>query len=160
MRTRRSAAHGPKVFPILIRALTILPAGSWNIAIHSVTLDYDRRYRRRLRFTTDQGMEILLDLPEAIHIRGGDALALEDGSIVEIRAADEALLEITAASPDALIRLAWHLGNRHLSVQFLPGTLRILDDHVIAGMIQKLGGTAQKITAPFDPEGGAYHSHG
>ena len=144
----------------MIRASTILPAGSWSTATHSVTLDYDRRYRRRLRFTTDQGAEILLDLPEAIHIRGGDALALDDGSIVEIRAADEALLEITAASPDALIRLAWHLGNRHLAVQFLPARLRILDDHVIAGMIHQLGGTAQKITAPFDPEGGAYHSHG
>jgi urease accessory protein len=144
----------------LIRATTILPAGSWGTATHSVTLDYDRRYRRRLRFFSDQGTEILLDLPEAIHIRGGDALALEDGSAVEVRAADEALLEITAASSGALIRLAWHLGNRHLSVQFLPATLRILDDHVIAEMVRKLGGTVQKVTAPFDPEGGAYHSHG
>ncbi len=144
----------------MIRATTILPAGSWQTAAHSVTLDYDRRYRRRLRFVSDQGAEILLDLPEAIHIRGGDALALEDGTCAEIRAADEALLEITAASPDALIRLAWHLGNRHLSVQFLPGKLRILDDHVIAGMVRQLGGTAIPISAPFDPEGGAYHSHG
>jgi len=143
----------------MIRALTILPAGSWVTATHSVTLDYDRRYRRRLRFVSDQGAEILLDLPEAIHIRGGDALALEDGSCAEIRAADEALLEITAPSADALIRLAWHLGNRHLSVQFLEGRLRILADHVIAGMVQQLGGTTVQITAPFDPEGGAYHSH-
>jgi urease accessory protein len=144
----------------MIRALTILPAGSWATATHSVTLDYDRRYRRRLRFVSDQGAEILLDLPEAIHIRGGDALALEDGTYAEIRAADEALLEITAPSADALIRLAWHLGNRHLSVQFLEGRLRILDDHVIANMVHQLGGTAVQITAPFDPEGGAYHSHG
>ncbi len=144
----------------MIRALTILPAGSWDVATHSVTLDYDRRYRRRLRFVSDQGSEILLDLPEAIHIRGGDALALEDGSLAEIRAADEALLEITSPSADGLIRLAWHLGNRHLSVQFLEGRLRILDDHVIADMVRQLGGTAVQITAPFDPEGGAYHSHG
>jgi urease accessory protein len=144
----------------LIRAIGILPAGSWAAAAHSVTLDYDRRYRRRLRFVSDQGAEILLDLPEAIHIHGGDALALENGACAEIRAADEALLEITAPSPDALIRLAWHLGNRHLSVQFLPGALRILDDHVIADMVRGLGGTAVQISAPFDPEGGAYHSHG
>lgn len=143
-----------------MRATAILPAGQWQGATHSVTLDYDRRYRRRLRFVTDQGLEILLDLPEAIHIRGGDALALEDGSCVEVRAADEALLEISAPGPDALIRLAWHLGNRHLPVQFLPGRLRILDDHVIADMVQKLGGTAVSVAAPFDPEGGAYHGHG
>jgi urease accessory protein len=143
-----------------MRATAIISAGLWQNAAHSVTLDYDRRYRRRLRFVSDQGAEILLDLPEAIHIRGGDALALENGTYVEVRAADEALLEITAATPDALIRLAWHLGNRHLSVQFLPGKLRILDDHVIADMVRKLGGTAVPVTAPFDPEGGAYHSHG
>jgi urease accessory protein len=143
-----------------MRATSILAAGEWHEAAHSVTLDYDRRFRRRLRFVTDQGMEILLDLPEAIHIRGGDALVLEDGSYVEVRAANEALVEIQAASADALIRLAWHLGNRHLSVQFLPGCLRILDDHVIADMVRKLGGSAAQISAPFDPEGGAYHGHG
>jgi urease accessory protein len=143
-----------------MRATSILAAGKWRVAAHSVMLDYDRRFRRRLRFVTDQGMEILLDLPEAIHIRGGDALVLEDGSYVEVRAANETLLEIKAPSPDALIRLAWHLGNRHLAVQFLPGSLRILDDHVIADMIRKLGGSAARISAPFDPEGGAYHGHG
>ena len=143
-----------------MRATEVLLAGEWADATQSVTLDYDRRYRRRLRFTTDQATEILLDLPEAVHIHGGDALRLEDGTLVEVRAASEVLLEITAPTPDALIRLAWHLGNRHLGVQFEAGALRILDDYVIAAMVEQLGGTARKITEPFDPEGGAYHSHG
>jgi urease accessory protein len=144
----------------LIRAAKIVPAGEWSGAAQSVTLDYDRRFRRRLRFLSDQGQEILLDLPEAMHIHGGDALALEDGGLVEVRAADEALLEITAPTPDALIRLAWHLGNRHLGVQFLPGRLRILADHVIAAMVAQLGATTVPLIAPFDPESGAYHHHG
>jgi urease accessory protein len=140
------------------RAQKILRAGDWSgEAAQTVTLDFDRRFRRRLRFCTDQGAEILLDLPEAIHIRDGDALELEDGSLVAVHAAAEQLLEISAPSPDLLIRLAWHLGNRHLSAQFLPGALRILDDHVIAEMVRGLGGTAAPITAPFDPEPGAYH---
>ncbi len=142
----------------MIRASKHLRAGEWSGAAQSVTLDYDHRFRRRLRFRTNQGAEILLDLPEAIHIHDGDALALEDGGLVAVHAADEALLHITAA-PDALIRLAWHLGNRHLSVQFLPGALRILDDHVIAAMVAQLGGQVSKVAAPFDPESGAYH-HG
>ena len=83
-----------------------------------MTLDYDRRFRRRLRFVTEEGTEILLNLPEAVHIRGGDALALEDGSLVEVRAADEALLEVTAPTPDALIRLAF-CGCRPLCKKFL-----------------------------------------
>src|SRR5271165_1659051 len=116
--------HKKNTLNPMIRAAHIIQAGAWSNAAQSVTLDYDRRFRRRLRFVTDQGTEILLDLPEAVHIRGGDALMLEDGALVEVRAADEALLHITAPTPDALIRLAWHLGNRHLCVQFLPQALR------------------------------------
>jgi urease accessory protein len=145
----------------LIRALEILHAGAWqaSAAAEVVTLDFDHRFRRRLRFTTGQGTEILLDLPQAVHIRGGDALLLEDGRAVGVRAAEESLLEVTAENADMLARLAWHLGNRHLSVQFSPGRLRILDDHVIAEMVTQLGGSVRKIAAPFDPESGAYH-HG
>jgi urease accessory protein len=143
----------------VIRATRILPAGSWATAsvVGEITLDYDRRHRRRHRFTTASGTEILLDLPEAIHIRDGDAMGLEDGTCIAVRAAPEALLEITAPNADSLTRLAWHLGNRHLAVQILPGRLRILHDRVIAEMILLLGGSVSEISAPFDPETGAYH---
>lgn len=144
-----------------LRACRILGPGDYAAAevIDEITLDYDRRHRRRLRFVTSTGSEILLDLPDAVHIRDGDAMALEDGRCVAVRAAPEAVLEILAPDADTLARLAWHLGNRHLAVQFLPGRLRILDDHVIAEMIQMLGGEATPISAPFDPESGAYHQH-
>jgi len=146
---------------LTLRALKVLPAGGYAAAdvIDAIELDYDRRHRRRLRFVTASGAEILLDLREAIHIRDGDAMALEDGSCIAVRAAPESLLEIAAADADTLARLAWHLGNRHLSVQFLPGRLRILQDHVIAEMIRQLGGEVQEVAAPFDPESGAYHQH-
>ncbi len=136
-------------------------AGSWlaDAAIDEITLDYDHRHRRRLRFCSGSGTEILLDLPEAIHIRDGDAMVLESGGFLAVHAAPENLLEITAEDPDTLTRLAWHLGNRHLAVQFLQGRLRLLDDHVIAAMIPALGGKVTKIAAPFDPESGAY-AHG
>jgi urease accessory protein len=145
----------------MIRATKLLRAGDWPswTAAQKVTLDFDHRYRRRLRFATAEGAEVLLDLPDAVHIRHGDALVLDDGSFVAVEAAPEALLEIRAADADALARIAWHLGNRHLAVQFFAGALRIHADHVIAGMVIHLGGTAHAISAPFDPEPGAYH-HG
>ncbi len=144
-----------------IRAVGVARAGSWlaDAAIDEITLDYDHRHRRRLRFCSGSGTEILLDLPEAIHIRDGDAMVLESGGFLAVHAAPENLLEITAEDPDTLTRLAWHLGNRHLAVQFLQGRLRLLDDHVIAAMIPALGGKVTKIAAPFDPESGAY-AHG
>lgn len=143
------------------RATAILRHGDWDPAhaAEEITLDFDRRHRRRLRLSTTAGGEVLLDLPEATHIKDGDALALEDGTTIAVRAAPEALLEVRAADMDTLARLAWHLGNRHLAVQFLPGALRILDDHVIMEMLARMGATVAKVTGAFDPESGAYH-HG
>jgi len=154
-------SDGPLAMSALIKAIGIAPAGTWlaDAAIDEITLDYDRRHRRRLRFSSASGAEILLDLPEAIHIRHGDAMILDTGGFLAVHAAPEALLEVTTPDPDTLARLAWHLGNRHLAVQFLQGRLRLLDDHVIAAMIPALGGTVTQISAPFDPESGAYAPH-
>lgn len=121
-------------------------------------------------FTTEAGQPILLDMPRAVHMRDGDRLRLEDGALVRVEAVPEALIEIAADSTAALVRIAWHLGNRHLPTQLLPGAdgpggwLRIREDHVIAGMVEGLGGTCLAVEAPFDPEGGAYegtagHAH-
>jgi len=97
-----------------------------------------------------------------VRLRDGDGLRLEDGALVRVEAVAEALIEIDAHSTAELVRIAWHLGNRHLPTQLLPGanggSLRIRHDHVIAEMVEGLGGHCQPILAPFDPEGGAYES--
>lgn len=125
----------------------------------SVRLDHDLRNRRRIVFKTHGGRSILLDMPRAVHLRDDEALLLDDGSVVRVIAAPEALIDITAPSLPALIRIAWHLGNRHLPTQLLGSSLRIRRDHVIADMVTGLGGTCMSIMAAFDPEGGAYGEH-
>ncbi len=111
-----------------------------------------------------QGLSFLLDLPEALMLRGGDALQLEDGRTVEVVAAPEPLLEIKGRSPRDMVRLAWHVGNRHLPAQITANAIRIRQDHVIETMLHGLGAKLVAIEAPFDPEGGAYaqggHAHG
>lgn len=124
----------------------------------SVRLDHDLRNRRRMVFTTAKGKEILLDMARTVCLQDGDGLMLEDGHVVRVEAAAEALIEITAPSRAALVRIAWHLGNRHLPTQLLGDHLRIRHDHVIAGMVIGLGGVCKNILEPFDPEGGAYAS--
>ena len=128
-------------------------------------LDHHHRHRRRLTLKTEEGETILLDLPAAVHLRGGDRLLLEDGAVIGVEALDEPLLEITADNMAALIRISWHLGNRHLPTQLLGTALRIREDHVLEDMVLGLGGAVAHIVAPFDPEGGAYagpasHDHG
>jgi urease accessory protein len=126
----------------------------------SVRLDHDLRHRRRMVFTTAAGSSILLDMARTVHLHDGDGLMLDDGSVVRVEAAAEALIEITAPDLPALLRIAWHLGNRHLPTQLLGDRLRIRHDHVIAEMVAGLGGLCEGIMAPFDPEGGAYASAG
>jgi urease accessory protein len=147
-----------------MRADRVLPAGTWNAsdAQDRVLIDFDRRHRRRIVLATERGGELLIDLPQAARLRDGDGLALDDGGIVRVRARAEALAEIHAHDDGQLLRIAWHLGNRHLPVQFLHERLRIRADHVIEAMIEGLGGHVARIEAPFDPEGGAYaggHHH-
>ncbi|MBD3678401.1 MAG: urease accessory protein UreE [Rhodobacteraceae bacterium] len=147
----------------LPRATEICPAGEWTGAAGSVTLDYEARMLRRKRLETVDGWSFLADLPEAVSLGEGDAFVLEDGRLVAVRAAPEALLEVTGDLP----RLAWHIGNRHTPCQIEETRLLIRVDHVLAKMLDGLGAHLHDVTAPFTPEGGAYghgrtmgHSHG
>jgi urease accessory protein len=141
----------------MLRADKVIPAGHWSGApADTVVLDFDRRYRRRVAMTGVGALEFLLDLEEATMLRSGDGLRLEDGRVVEVLAEPEPLAEIRAADPLAIIRIAWHLGNRHLPTEMLPKALRIRRDPVIEAMAEGLGARVIALEAPFNPEGGAY----
>jgi urease accessory protein len=147
-----------------MRAGTVLVAGTWDTGreVDVVSLDYDRRFRRRILLATESGREVLLDLPQAVRLRHGDGIVLDDGSVVRVTARAEKLLDIHAHTDAELVRIAWHLGNRHLPVQLLRDHIRIRADHVIEEMVLLLGGHVEQIEAPFDPEAGAYargHHH-
>jgi urease accessory protein len=144
----------------MMRATRVLGQHRWTQAgADTVVLDFDDRHRRRMAMTGTRGLEFLLDLENAIALRGGDALVLEDGRLIEVVAAAEPLLEIRGTDPLHLVRVAWHLGNRHLPTQIMPKGLRIRRDHVIEAMVKGLGARIIEIEAPFDPEGGAYAGH-
>jgi urease accessory protein len=138
------------------------PAGDWpkEQASGSLTLDFDARHRRRIRLTADQGEDVLLDLPKAVAMADGDGLQLEDGRWLKVQAAAELIVEVRHKDPIQLMRLAWHLGNRHLPTEIGDQVLRIRPDHVIEDMLHGFGADLIKVQAPFQPEGGAYRGHG
>ena len=143
----------------------IADAGTWDRtrAIDRVVLDADDRLRRRIVLTTENGMRLLLDFAQPMMLRDGDGLVLEDGSVVVVAGAKEPLLELTAKTPADLVRLAWHIGNRHTDVQFIGQAMRIRSDHVLEEMVRGLGARVTSVEAPFDPEpaapGGHHHDH-
>lgn len=147
------------------RALEHAARGHWPAveAEDSLTLSYEERHRRRRRLETDRGERVLLDLPEAVAMADGDGLRLEGAGWLRVRAAPEPLLEIRCATPARLARIAWHLGNRHLPAEIGAAAILIRPDHVIEAMVRGLGAETRRVTAPFQPEGGAYaggHQHG
>jgi urease accessory protein len=149
----------------MIRATRVQGQHRWSQPpADTVVLGFDDRHRRRMAMTGTRGLEFLLDLENAVALRGGDALVLDDGRLVEVVAAPEPLAEIRCNDPQHLVRVAWHLGNRHLPTQIMAKGLRIRRDHVIEAMVKGLGARVIEIEAPFDPEGGAYaeafHAHG
>jgi urease accessory protein len=143
------------------RASKVRAAGEWNgaNAIDRVVLDAGDRHRRRMTLSGESGTSFLLDLSQATPLRDGDGLMLDDGSMVAVVGKREPLVEIAAANPQELARLAWHLGNRHTDVQVMDGKLRIRQDHVLEDMLRGLGGRITSLEAVFDPEAGAY-AHG
>ena len=118
-------------------------------------LSYEQRFLRRKMLRTESGAELLVDLATTTDLHHGDALELADGRLVEIMAAPEDLIEVRGD----LVRLAWHIGNRHTPAQIEPGRILILRDHVLRDMLEKLGATLAFVREPFTPEGGAY-GHG
>ncbi len=149
-----------------MKSISVVPAGSWDgaVEIDQVLVDFDRRHRRRILLATEKGGEVLLDLPHAVRLRHGDGLVVA-GGVVRVVARPEPLAEIHGHDEGEMVRIAWHLGNRHLPVQLVGERIRIRRDHVIEEMVELLGGHVDIIEAPFDPEAGAYapggsgHSH-
>jgi urease accessory protein len=141
----------------MVRATEIVPAGLWAApAADVVRLDYDRRTRRRMALRCAGGLEFLLDLARPPVLRAGDGLRLEDGRLVAVEAAPDRLLAIICADARALARIAWHLGNRHLTAEIGADVIHVREDHVIADMVRGLGAEVRAVERVFNPEGGAY----
>jgi urease accessory protein len=133
----------------------------------TVELDWDVRQKSRFDATDSQGRPLGVFLPRGTLVRGGDVLVAEDGSLIRVIAAPQAVLVITACtthgSPFDLTRAAYHLGNRHVPIELTPDHLKIEPDHVLADMLRAMHLTVREATEAFEPEGGAYantgHSH-
>lgn len=122
----------------------------------TVTLDHEGRHKRRVALTGDKGLDFLLDLEKASVLNDGDAVKLEDGRLISVRAAPQKLLEVRAENPLRLMRVAWHIGNRHTPAEITADAIYIEDDHVLAEMIRGQGCSATLVERAFQPEQGAY----
>jgi urease accessory protein len=151
----------------MLRATSIVrkPAVKADKVADTVTLDHEGRNRRRVALRGDGGLDFLLDLDRATALNDGDAVRLEDGRLIQVRAAPQRLLEVRAENPLRLLRVAYHVGNRHAPAEITADAVYVEEDHVLAEMVRGQGCTATAVMRPFQPERGAYehecgHDHG
>ena len=136
-----------------------------------VELDWDVRQKSRFDATDSSGRALGVFLPRGQVVRGGDVLVAEDGSLIAVKAAPQAVLEVRACAehgtPLDLLRAAYHLGNRHVQLEVQPDHLKLEPDHVLADMLRQRHLIVTETQAAFEPEAGAYaatgahgHEHG
>ncbi len=148
----------------MIIASKLIPAGAGLAPVlvrraTSVELDWDTRQKSRFDAVDSQGRAIGVFLPRGQVVRGGDVLVAEDGSLIAVKAKAQAVLVVTPCSHGApldLLRAAYHLGNRHVPLEVNASRLQLEPDHVLAGMLERMGLHVDAAQAPFEPEGGAY----
>ncbi|AHG10670.1 urease accessory protein UreE [Escherichia coli] len=125
----------------------------------SVTLPVDMRVKSRIKVTLNDGRQAGLLLPRGLLLRDGDILSNENGDeFIKVIAADEAVSVVRCADPFMLAKACWHLGNRHVPLQIMPGELRYHHDHVLDDMLRQFGLDVDFAHLPFEPEAGAYAS--
>nr|WP_242678568.1 urease accessory protein UreE [Psychrobacter pygoscelis] len=134
-----------------------------------LSLDFDTRQRSRFKADTQSGITIGVDLPRTETLKSGCVLADTSGNLMQILAADQALTRVSTQGDDfALMKAAYHLGNRHVPLMITRSALFFEPDHVLSDMLVRLGVHVKDVNAPFEPETGAYqsghaqggHSHG
>ena len=153
----------------MLQVAKLIPQGQGLAAVllkraATLTLDWDLRQKSRFEATDSLGRSVGVFLPRGSVVRGGDVLVAEDGSLIRVQAAPQAVLRITSCtahgSPFDLTRAAYHLGNRHVPIELRPDYLQIEPDHVLADMLRAMHLIVNPVDAPFEPESGAYASHG
>ena len=147
--------------PLLLSRRLAPDATSDATTLLVLSLSAAERQRLRGHCRSACGRDLLLQLPRGAALEPGERLAGDDGRPrVQVEAAPEPLLQVRCSDPLTLLRATYHLGNRHVALELRSGELRLLHDPVLAELLRGLGLTVGSITAPFEPEGGAYDSSG
>ena len=144
-----------------IKSKLKIPRSAYKVEVRGqLKLPFESRQKSRLKTKLVSGEDVGLMLPRGEILRGGDLVTASDGRVIEVVAEPEKVLHIETKD---LAKVAYHLGNRHVPVQVGEGFLRIMEDHVLEEMVQKLGAKVSHVEAPFEPEAGAYagghHQH-
>ncbi|MGO4173611.1 urease accessory protein UreE [Bosea sp. TAF32] len=147
----------------MLRATSVLRKAAVRAerVVDTLSLGYQGRNSNGVAVTAAGGLEFAIDLDKPATLNDGDALKLEDGRLVQVKAAPESLLEVRAENPLRLVRLAWHLGGHHVPAEMTPDALYIPSHPALAELVRGQGCSMTDVERPFQPEQEVHHhAHG
>ncbi|MDP4002834.1 urease accessory protein UreE [Methylobacterium sp. NEAU K] len=124
----------------------------------TVILDHAARTAATGSLIAAGGLGFEVALANTAPLEDGDALRLEDGRLVAVRAAAEDLMEVRAENPARLMRLAWQLGGSHVPAEIAADVLYVLASPATAELVRGQGCVATPVSRTFRPERAA-HDH-
>ncbi|MBM3606830.1 MAG: urease accessory protein UreE [Alphaproteobacteria bacterium] len=133
--------------------------GAWSAAASdTIVLDHRQRAERNVPLTGVNGTQFEIALPADAALRGGDALVMDDGKLIEIVAAPELLAEARHADARIFARLAYHIGRSGLATEIQPKRIRFARNAALEETLKTLGAKVLHIEAPLEPDTGAFEA--
>ncbi len=124
----------------------------------NLTLSSDQRRVLRGKRKSDCNQELQLQLPRERILIDGDILQTNHKKLfVKIIAQKENLIEITAKTDLEIIKVAYHLGNRHVEIEINENILFTKSDYIIEELLKNFDVVYSKVKKKFFPELGAFH---
>lgn len=127
---------------------------------NNVILNSNQRLKNRIKLILNNGEVAFIILKQRIFIRGGDVLSDDqEKEIIRIIAAKEKISSIYCNNTLKLLKICYHLGNRHVSLEIKKNKISYITDYVLDNLVKKIGLKVYHELSPFEPEGGAYEKN-
>ena len=125
--------------------------------ILNLTLCSEQRKIHRGRKFSDCNKELFLQLPREGIINDGDIFRTNQENIfIHVIAKKEKLFQISTGKSIDMLKVSYHLGNRHIAMEINDNYVFIKEDYVIRILLEKLGAEIKLVHKKFFPENGAF----
>ena len=124
----------------------------------NLTLCSEQRKILRGRKFSDCNKELFLQLPREGIIKDGDIFRTNQENIfICVKARIENLFQIYISSKLNMLKLTYHLGNRHVRMEINDNYLFVKEDHVIKNLLESFDAEIKLVNKKFFPEIGAFY---
>ncbi|MBI5043404.1 MAG: urease accessory protein UreE [Nitrospirae bacterium] len=124
---------------LIVKEKIIVTANLNSLERDTVFLNWEDRRKSRQKIKTEKGVEIAIALPTGTILNDGDILYRDDKCCIAVEAEKEDVISIQLDDITGSAMIAYELGNRHAPVSFSNRRLMTPYNHLIEGLLKRLG---------------------